>query len=687
MNLPLCSRASALLLVLRTFVCGFGATALIPAQTAHANYLDDIGYTALRAELGAALPTGAGVGVTQVEANTIGTGLSYMPDINNSDFAGKTISARSGASAVSGHASTVGVFYYGITGSVSPGVNTIDVYNADLWVYSGSLKTNTTSAPAGESRKIQNHSWIGSVDSGGSIDLDILRRFDFAIQRDDFLSVAGVNNGSGSGIPALLANAYNGISVGLTNGEHSTGVSTVDGAGRVKPEMVAPQLATSFATPMVSSAGAMLRGAAPTAGQHSVTLKAMLLAGATKDQFANWNRTTTRPMDAHYGAGQLNVFHSYHILAAGQQAASASTSVDKRGWDYNTTLTTARQYFFDIPAGDSASRLSAALTWNRIIADTIPGPASWGNPSSAAPDLALRIYQATGFTKGALVDESVSPVDNIEHLYEATLPPGRYALEVTGNQTGVAYGLAWNTVSNITIAATTPDASERGLVPGTFTVTRSGPLADALAVSYTVSGNAAAGTDYASLAGSVTIPANQASATITVIPVADLLAEGDETVTVTLASGLAPTFANANATVTLHDQPIDAWHFSHFNAAELGNPAISGDLADGDRDGIPNVVEYALNLDPKAVDVNALPTAYVNAGGFPTLTYTAASSATDINYIVEISTDLVTWNSGPAYIGPAQSVEGSASTTVTVSSANTVTAQPRQFMRLRVTRR
>lgn len=687
MNLPLCSRASALLLILRTFVCGLGAAALIPAGTAHANYLDDIGYTALRAELGAAIPTGTGVGVTQVEANTTGTGLSYMPDITYQEFAGKTISARSGASVVSGHASTVGVFYYGITDSLSPGVSTIDVYNADLWAYSGYLKTGTTSAPVVESRKIQNHSWIGDVDSGGPIDLEILRRFDFAIQRDDFLAAVGVNNGSGSGIPALLANAYNIISVGLTNGEHSTGVSTVDGAGRVKPEVVAPQLATSFATPMVSSAGAMLRGAAPAAGQHSVTLKAMLLAGATKDQFANWNRTTTRPMDAHYGAGQLNVFHSYHILAAGQQAASASTSVDKRGWDYSTTLTTARQYFFDIPAGDGPSRLSAALTWNRIIADTIPGPASWGNPSSTAPDLALRIYQATGFTKGALVDESVSPVDNIEHLYEATLPPGRYALEVTGNQAGVAYGLAWNTVTSVTIAATTPNASERGLVPGTFTVTRSGPLADALAVSYTVSGNAAAGTDYASLAGSVTIPANQASATIAVMPVADSLAEGDETVTVTLASGLASTFANANATVTLHDQPIDAWRFSHFNAAELGNPAISGDLADGDRDGIPNVVEYALNLDPKAVDVNALPTAYVNAGGFPTLTYTATASATDINYIVEISTDLVTWNSGPAYIGGSQFVEGGASTTVTVSSPNTLTAQPRQFMRLRVTRR
>ena len=294
------------------------------------------------------------------------------------------------------------------------------------------------------------------------------------------------------------------------------------------------------------------------------------------------------------------------------------------------------------------------------------------------PDLALRIYAASGFSKGVFLDESISAVDNIEHLFAATLPPGRYVLEVTGNEAGTFYGLAWNSVSSVSIAATAPNAAERGLVPGAFTVTRSGTLTSALTVAYTVSGNAAAGTDYASLSGSVTIPANQASAIITVTPLADALAEGDETVTVTLASGLASTFANANATVTLHDQPIDAWRFSHFTAAELANPAISGDLADAEGDGIVNVVEYALNRDPKAASMNALPTAFVNASGYPTLTYTAVDSAVDIRYIVEISTNLVTWN--------AASLNGATTATATVTSPNTIAAQPVQFMRLRVTR-
>ena len=684
MTFPSCHRAFALLCI-RMFPRGLAAWALVCGGIAHASYLDDIGYNALRAELGAAAPTGAGVGVSHIEANAGSPGLFYLPDVTNADFAGKTITAKSGASGVSGHATAVAAYYYGNGGSVAPGVTTIDVYDADSWAFGGVLKTTTMLAPVVESRAVQNHSWIGTIDNGGSTDIQLLRRFDFAIQRDDFLAAVGVNNGSASSVPALLANAYNAISVGITNGDHSTGVSTVDGAGRVKPEIVAPQGATSYSTPLVSSAGAMLRQTAPAAGQHSVVLKAMLLAGATKDQFTNWSRTATRPLDAHYGAGQVNVLHGYHILAAGQQPASSTVSVGKRGWDYNTTAAPGKLYFFDIPAADTTSRLSVVLTWNRIVADTIAG-SGWGNPSSSLADLTLRLYTANGFTTGALVDQSVSAVDNIEHLYEPTLAPGRYALEVIGNQTGITYGLAWNAVTSVSIAATAPNAAERGAMPGTFTVTRSGSLAGALAVAYTVGGNAAAGADYAGLTGTVTIPANQSSVTFTVTPIADSLAEGDETVTVTLASGLASTFATANATVTIHDQPIDAWRFGNFTTAELANPAISGDTVDVEKDGIVNLVEYALNLNPKAVDVNALPTPFVNGGGFPTLSYTVVDGALDIRYIAEVSINLVTWNQLPSVPGPPEVVNFGPTHTVTVSSPNSISAQPMQFLRLRVTR-
>jgi hypothetical protein len=667
--------------LLRLIVAG----AMVTCGEARANYLDDIGMTALRAQLGIAIPIGSGVGVSQIEASVSGTASIYMPDILQPEFAGKTITARSGASTASGHATTVGFFFYGTASSLSPGVTAIDVYEANKWIRSGALNFGFAVAPLVESRRIQNHSWIGTVDNGGPIDVELLRRFDFAIQRDDFLAAVGLNNGSGSGVPALLANAYNAISVGLTNGDHSSGSSTVDGAGRVKPEIVAPQLATSFATPLVSSAAALLRQSAPAAAQHSITLKALLLAGATKDPFANWSRTIARPLDAHFGAGQLNVFHSYNILAASQQPASGSVLVGRRGWDFNTTNGTGRLYFFDIPAGENDARFAAVVTWNRIVADNLTGVA-WGNLSSAVGDLSLRIFAASGFTKGVLVDESTSSVDNVEHLFASTLAPGRYALEVTAAQAGIAYGLAWNTVANVSISATGSEAAERGLASGVFTITRSGDLTNALTVGYTVGGSGTPGADYAALPATLTIPANAASATLTVMPVSDSLAEGAETVTVTLAPGLAATFADANATVTIQDQPIDAWRFSQFNPTQLNDPAISGDLADFDRDGIVTLVEYALGLDPKIPNASGLPVTVVGPGGAPELTYSRSANAVDVNYIPEFSTDLLNWNSVPLVTPPSPSAALSGVEMVVVASPATLSAEPVQFMRLRVTR-
>ena len=673
--------------MLRLIVAG----AIIASGEIRANYLDDIGMTALRAELGGSIPTGSGVGVSQIEASLSGTALIYMPDLLYPEFAGKTITAKSGASSASGHATTVGIYYYGTGSSLSPGVSAIDVYDANKWIGSGFLNYGVLDgfarpvAPLVESRRVQNHSWIGTVDNGGAVDVELLRRFDFAIQRDDYLAAVGLNNGSGSVVPALLANACNAISVGLTNGGHSTGASTVDGSGRVKPEIVAPQTATSFSTPLVSSAAAMLRQSAPAAAQHSITLKALLLAGATKDPFANWNRTNARPLDAHFGAGQLNILHSYRILAASQQPASGSVSVGRRGWDFNTTNGTGRLYFFDVPVGENAARFAAVVTWNRIVTDNIAG-AGWGNLSTSLADLSLRIYQASSFTKGVLVDESTSAVDNVEHLFKSTLAPGRYVLEVTATQTGTTYGIAWNTVGNVSIAATAPEAAERGLAPGTFTITRSGDLTNPLTVAYTVGGSATPGADYAALPATLTIPANTASATLTVAPISDTLAEGDESVTVTLASGLAATFADANATVTIQDQPIDAWRFSKFNATELTNPAISGDLADFDQDGIVTLVEYALGLDPKTPNGSALPVTVLGSGGAPELTYSRSTNAVDVNYIVEYSTNLVNWNPVPVVMPPSPFAGLTGMQMVTVPSPATIVAEPVQFMRLRVTR-
>jgi hypothetical protein len=50
----------------------------------------------------------------------------------------------------------------------------------------------------------------------------------------------------------------------------------------------------------------------------------------------------------------------------------------------------------------------------------------------------------------------------------------------------------------------------------------------------------------------------------------------------------------------------DQWRNAHFTAAELLDPAISGEHADPDADDIPNLTEYGLGLSPFQADVNPL---------------------------------------------------------------------------------
>jgi subtilase family serine protease len=87
---------------------------------------------------------------------------------------------------------------------------------------------------------------------------------------------------------------------------------------------------------------------------------------------------------------------------------------------------------------------------------------------------------------------------------------------------------------HVTIVATTPTATEAGLVPGVFTVTRTGSTDTEMVVRYSVSGTATPGSDYVALPGTLTIPAGSATATIVVTPIDDPVVEVEETVVVSL---------------------------------------------------------------------------------------------------------------------------------------------------------
>ncbi|NCG09367.1 MAG: hypothetical protein GWO81_07380 [Verrucomicrobia bacterium] len=389
-------------------------------------------------ELGTTIPTGSGVGITQVEAG-FGTATAILPDSTNAEFSGKIITDQDGGSTNSSHATTVGKNLYGNTTSVSPGITQVDVYEANNWLNILGWYGDT---PPVESNPIQNHSWVG-FDTTSNATL----RMDYAVGRDEFLPIVGLNNSNYgdpntiSDIPSVYGSIYNGITVGVNDGTHRYGTTSYDGVGRTKPEIVAPSSFTSFATPMVASVAAFLIDAAgsDTAAQKSVTLKAVILAAADKSVSPNWDQTPTRPIDEQYGAGKLDIYESYFIQQGGQQ--NAGSTIGLRGWNLATiTSSSTHSYTITVPAGYGLRNLSALVTWNRTVSRQ-----RQGQNFNYIPSLANLALNLKNNNNGSSLQNSNSSVDNIEHIWRDAsnaLTAGSYTLEVTSN-TSAEYAIAW----------------------------------------------------------------------------------------------------------------------------------------------------------------------------------------------------------------------------------------------------
>ncbi len=419
---------------------------------------DPVGYQALLTQFSAAglKAPGTGVVVEQIEASDVpNSSNDYLPDATQSQFSGVTITDEAHDGVVSSHATGVANVLYGTYG-FDTGISQVDVYGAEYWL-GYVLKVNGLAPPAASPANqpaVANFSWIDTTDTL-AYDNNALRRLDYTIDRDNLVAVVAVNNGAGSAIPGMLAASYNSIAVGASDGQSSTGPvpSGVDGPGRSKPDLVAPQNETSYATPEVSAAAAMLvqvarsNPAYAAANNNPAVIKAVLMAGADKDPLPSWSHAPTQPLDPQYGAGQVNFDRAYQILTAGPQTASATSLCGSSGWS-SASLNPggdSKTYYFQVPGGQPFD-LSALLTWQRNVACTISGslPATF-TPSLATIDLDL--YHANAnFTLGSLVDDSISTVDNVQYVFDRGLAPGEYALQVTRTDALAGawnYALAW----------------------------------------------------------------------------------------------------------------------------------------------------------------------------------------------------------------------------------------------------
>jgi hypothetical protein len=458
---------------------------------AEAGYIDLIGYPELKAEPGASVPTGAGVAVMQVEgADTNGY---YMPDTADAQFTGKTFTNATGTSTgMSSHAHQVGLNFYGNTISVAPGITNITVYELSDWLGSGFLKYGVipATAPAFSTCRIANHSWASDTGTA-SVNANILRRVDYLVETDDFIHVVGVNNilAAGDTNKPLLADSYNAIAVGVTSGAHTTGTTAVDSVyvtGRTKPDLVAPgespqnpSIRTSWAAGMVSASAALLVETGHTQtglsngsytsprtalkiyhAETSEVVKAALMAGADRAvdnirgaDITDYKVDTSNGLDSRFGAGQVNIYNSYHVLAGGEHNSAQdgnATPIGRYGFDYDPAFggssgsNSTGSYSFTANFASLAREIFASLVWNIDIS------AKMGDPVGTATlyDLDLKLFDVTA--GDTLVAYSASTLDNTENIWFNLLDGHNYRLDVVrGNGQGNFlwdYGLGWQMV-------------------------------------------------------------------------------------------------------------------------------------------------------------------------------------------------------------------------------------------------
>jgi hypothetical protein len=120
-----------------------------------------------------------------------------------------------------------------------------------------------------------------------------------------------------------------------------------------------------------------------------------------------------------------------------------------------------------------------------------------------------------------------------------------------------------------------------------------------------------------------------------------------------------------NGTVIL--QQYEGWLNRHFGPAEIDDPLISGPGADANGDGRSNFNHYAFGTDPRApADASDAQPNIAFDGVSLELTYRFRDPALDLEFIVEVSSDLRSWSDAAIEIVRSATSDGITTATVSV---------------------
>jgi hypothetical protein len=271
-----------------------------------------------------------------------------------------------------------------------------------------------------------------------------------------------------------------------------------------------------------------------------------------------------------------------------------------------------------------------------------------------------------------------------------------------GNANSVSvFGLLAGTVAFNSPVYSVPESGGTAII----TVKRLGGMNGAVQVSYATGagGTATNGTDYTSVSGVLNWTNGESAAKTFTVPILNNpLVQPNVTVNLALSnptSGSALGVQSA-AVLTIIQPPIDAWKLAYFGA-DANNPAIAGDSADPQQDGMVNLLAYAYGLNPLVANTNPFTGSFADKQF--QLNFPRSISASDITYNIQSSVDLSIWSNlltFTATSGWVTNVTGAAvsesptnglppnqSVNVTATISTNVTGNPaNQFLRLQIHR-
>ena len=266
-----------------------------------------------------------------------------------------------------------------------------------------------------------------------------------------------------------------------------------------------------------------------------------VISGTTTAAAGNYP-VTIRVTDASTGPGSYFEVENYTLVVSPPPSVSIAVSPASVSEDGATNLTY------------TVTR-SLNLTSPTVVNITTSGTATAGTDYTG--NVATVTIPAGSTTATIVANPNVDGTVELDETVTMTVAAGTgYTVGVPASATGTILN---DDVPSVTVSVSPAAVAEDG-APNliyTFTLNQANP-GSATSINFTIGGTAANGTDYATIASPLVIPAGNTTGTVTVNPTADTNIEADETVTLTLAAGAGYTVGvpnSATGTILNDDLP------------------------------------------------------------------------------------------------------------------------------------